>query len=79
MTSFSFVRRRTAHRDGPARRPDDAAAAPAADTSPGPGWFQSSWELRCGLVVHEAPAPDAPDAPEDYADSGGVSVPPSET
>lgn len=75
MVSFSFVRRGTAHRDGPARRPEDAAAR-AGDAGPGPGWYQSSWELRCGLLVQEAPAPDAPPV---YSGAGGVSDPPSDT
>ncbi len=42
------------------------AAGEAATTSPdrtamlaGPGWFDSSWDLRCGLEVREEDAADA--------------------
>jgi hypothetical protein len=28
-------------------------------TTPGPGWFDSSWDLRCGLEVREEDAADA--------------------
>jgi hypothetical protein len=43
-----------------------AATRKAATTSPervatmaGPGWFDSSWDLRCGLEVREEDAADA--------------------
>jgi hypothetical protein len=35
------------------RRLADAAAAVAPELLCGPGWFDSSWELRAGLEVHE--------------------------
>lgn len=36
--------------------PQPGADAPAPDeseTACGPGWYESSWDLRCGLVVVE--------------------------
>lgn len=31
-----------------------------ATASVGPGWYQSSWELRCGLQVNEGVALEEP-------------------
>lgn len=31
----------------------------AVESAQGPGWFESSWELRRGLEVREGPPPDA--------------------
>jgi hypothetical protein len=39
------------------------AAAQAAEAGPCSGWFESSFELRAGLVVSEAPPSDEPPAP----------------
>jgi hypothetical protein len=34
-------------------------SAPAFESSTGPGWYDSSWALRCGLVVREGLPADA--------------------
>lgn len=64
MASFSFARRSGARDHDPAPGGDVASPAPAAELAPGhgPGWYESSWELRCGLEVVEGqdavPPPD---------------------
>jgi hypothetical protein len=34
-------------------------SAPMIEPSTGPGWYDSSWALRCGLVVREGLPADA--------------------
>jgi len=57
MPRFTFVPLPVAHRPQRAhavtRRVADAAAVVAPELLRGPGWFDSSWELRAGLEVHE--------------------------
>jgi len=45
-------------RHAPPATPDRASAAPA-DDRPGPGWFESSWDLQSGLEVCEGIPGDA--------------------
>ena len=62
MASFNFRRREPVRRTGAIDGPADGPA-PSGETLPaaGPGWYESSWELRRGLlVVHEALPADAP-------------------
>lgn len=35
--------------------PPRAVASRQADSGPGPGWYDSSWELVCGLDIAEVP------------------------
>jgi hypothetical protein len=37
----------------------ELAPKPASDARRGPGWFDSSWDLRSGLEVHEGLPADA--------------------
>jgi hypothetical protein len=62
MTSFNFGQRGGAHEPDPSA---DAAVEPAT----GPGWYESSWDLRRGLLVvedqNEPPAVPAPGGARD--------------
>jgi len=50
-------------------------AAPHPDLIAGPGWYESSWDLLCGLDVREMPFADGC-----YTAAGGAeSEPPSAT
>jgi len=56
MARFSFGR----HAHGPGHGGASSATGTVAlDPSTGPGWYDSSWELRHGLVVHEGFPADA--------------------
>ena len=39
----------------PQPSPPRAVASRLADSGPGPGWYDSSWELVCGLDIAEVP------------------------
>jgi len=57
MARFSFTRHAAGdHHGGDA---SDAGMASPPDSSTGPGWYDSSWDLRQGLVVREGLPADA--------------------
>jgi hypothetical protein len=62
MASFNFGRRGPVRHTGATHGQADGPA-PAGEASPaaGPGWYESSWELRRGLLVVDDTRPaDAP-------------------
>lgn len=47
------------HRHGAAQAAVSSPRITAGGPTSGPGWYDSSWELRQGLVVREGLPPDA--------------------
>ena len=59
MALFSFGRRGNATNDTPyAPNPEGIGCLPWTDEPTGPGWYDSSSDLRRGLIVREGPPAD---------------------
>jgi len=56
---FSFGRRAHGVEQASDATPSADTAAAADDSSTGPGWYDSSWDLRRGLIVREGLPADA--------------------
>jgi len=60
---MSFFACTAARRGAPAAAPAipvlEALDERPEEPSAGPGWYESSWDLRCGLEVREAPWSEA--------------------
>ena len=61
MARFSFgpMRASARARDQHHAAANDGPHISAGSARPGPGWYDSSWDLRCGLEVREGLPADA--------------------